>query len=551
MTTELHDLLAHVGYEPRSQQTKLFELLTNVDQKGVIAQAGTGTGKSIAVLAAAAHARRKTGIQSLIVTPTRILQDQYMAKDAPAAAACFDLSITELRGRRWYQCDQSAPLLSEQSDRGCLGKDSGCSLASWAGHEGDDPFDVHSQHPDSLTPAYRCEYQEAKARAAWADIVVTNTDFWIINDRTLPSPVFDLRGAVFVDEAHQLEAKLKDYAGRAVRAKELGTHYDASGVHLARALEQFQDGHSGKITDDVIPLIQKCVFRKPNARDNGTFSDRALEIQEALEQMLHRATTTNDNCIVWSDGFSMRMDWVDISASANGLLTARPFGLVSATIPGSMPAALGVRDALVADVGHPFDYSKQGVIRISDVDGSYRYSKSPANLKARVAELREELAKVDGGALLLFSSFKDLDAVYTALSPELKRDGRLVLRQNDPDNPEQTNDEIGEKFKADGRAILFGSESFATGFDVPGSALEFVGIWKLPYPGKDPVTDALAKRFYPRYKDLMLTRVVQGVGRLIRTESDRGRVFIADSRADDLLKSKDLMVKHLGQFAKA
>lgn len=550
MTTELNDLLAHIGYTPRPQQTKLFELLTGVDNQGVIAQAGTGTGKSIAVLAAAAHARRKMNTQAIIVTPTRILMDQYMAKDAPAAAACFDMTITELRGRRWYQCDQSAPFFSMASEGGgCLGKDAGCSLASWAGHEGEDPFDVHQIHPDSLTPAYRCDYQEAKARAAWADIVVTNSDFWIINDRTLPVPVFDRFGAVFVDESHQLEAKLKDYAGRSVRAKELGTHYDAVGVKLARSLEQFQDGHSGRVNAEIMELIARAVDRKPNANDQGKFTDRALEVQEALQQMLHRLQNPGDNCIVWSDGFSLRMDWVDISASARGLLTARPFGLVSATIPSSMPAALGVPDAKVADVGHPFDYSKQATIKISEVDGSYKYSQSPGNLKARVAELRTEMARVEGGALLLFSSFKDLESVYNLLAPDLKADGRLVLRQNDPamDEP-MTNDELAEKFKADGNAVLFGSESFATGFDVPGSALAFVSVWKLPYPGKDPVTDALAKRYYVRYRDLMLTRVVQGIGRLIRTEADLGHVFVADARAEVLLKSKDLMVQHLAEF---
>jgi Rad3-related DNA helicases len=215
-----------------------------------------------------------------------------------------------------------------------------------------------------------------------------------------------------------------------------------------------------------------------------------------------------------------------------------------------MPEALGVGDAKVADVGHPFDYSKQGTLSISETDGSFRYAGSKANFEGRVNELREHIEKTKGGCLLLFSSFADMKRVYDRIAGDLQLNGRTVLLQND-EVTVRTNDELAAIFKEDGRAVLFGSESFATGFDVPGDALELVAIWKLPYPGKDPVTEALMKGYYPRYRDLMLTRVVQAAGRLIRTETDRGHVHIADSRAETIVKSKDLMVRHLGEFARA
>src|SRR5688500_6216594 len=127
MTNELHQLLAYIGYTPRPQRDKLFDLLSNVDTTGVIATAGTGTGKSIAVLAAAAKAFHDSGIPSLVVTPTRILMDQYMASDAPAAAECFGLTVAELRGRRWYSCDVSNDLVGEDEEsKGCLGRDVDC-----------------------------------------------------------------------------------------------------------------------------------------------------------------------------------------------------------------------------------------------------------------------------------------------------------------------------------------------------------------------------------------------------------------------------------------
>jgi len=554
MTNELHDLLSHIGYTARPQQEKLYDYLTGTDHDGVIVQAGTGTGKSIAVLAAAAHMYRKTGIQSLVVTPTRVLMDQYMAKDAPAAAACFDLEVRELRGKRWYNCDLSADYGSgEDSDgpTGCLTKDVGCSMRSWLGIEDDPDKDWRLVEPHELPGMiqHRCEYQEAKYWAARAEIVVTNSDFWIINDRTLPEPIFNPYGAVFVDEAHQLEAKLKDYAGRSVRMKELDKYYGEVGLNIARAAYKFRE-FTDKLDAKTMAAIKVAYEVGPEKRENGTIPERALEIQEALEKMVSRMETPSDNCLLWSDGWSLKMDFIDISVSAQSLLTARPFGLVSATVPSSMPSALGVAGtAEVYDVGHPFNYGEQAVLTISETDGSYRYAQTDGNLSARVGQLAAEIEKTKGGCLLLFSSFADMKKVYERLAPSLMASGRTVLRQNDELNP-MTNEQIAAKFKADGKAVLFGSESFATGFDVPGDALELVAIWKLPYPGKDPVTDALSKRFYARYKDLMLTRIVQAAGRLIRTETDRGRLWIGDSRAEGIINTKDMMVKHLKEFAR-
>ena len=550
MTNELHELLTFVGYSSRPQQEKLFALLTDDNPNGVIVQAGTGTGKSLAVLAAAAKAVRQTQRQSLVVTPTRVLMDQYMAKDAPAAAAAFGLKVAELRGKRWYNCERSIDLMDE-GEIGCAGKDADCSLPKWRRGQG-----LELAREDEDIEPYYCGYQEAKHLASEADIVITNSDFWIINDRVLPEKVFDPEGAVFVDEAHQLEAKLKDYAGRSIRAKELKSHYLGRGARLAKALEGYQNGNADRVHEHVVNAMRECWNRGPGETDPKTgevkATERGLEIQEALGKMLFRLSGDgrNDNCIVWSDGFSLKMDWIDIAPSAAELLNARPWALVSATIPSSMPAALGVPDARVEDVGHPFNYAEQGVLRISTTNGAFKYASSPANFEARLEELREELAAVKGGSLLLFSSFKDMEQVYYALKDELWAAGRTVLRQNDPLNY-LTNAELADKFKADGKAVLFGSESFATGFDVPGDALEFVSIWKLPYPGKDPVTEAVMKRFYPRYRDMMLTRIVQAAGRLIRTETDRGRIFIADSRARDFLSSNDLMVRHLRDFAAA
>lgn len=523
MTNELTQLLDHIGYSERPQQTRLFEHLITLDNKGVIAQAGTGVGKSIAVLAAAVHLHRKFEKQVLIVTPLISLMDQYMRSDVPSTADCFKISIEELRGKRHYKC--------EKDEEGCPGHEGGCTGESWTAGD------------------HWCEYRDQKARAMAASIVVTNADMLIVNDRLLPEPFFDREGPVLVDEGHTLEPKLRAFSDRKMRADWV-ERVNASGKELAKFIGRFKREPETVTGSTELPGLLEAFMASIQAQSAAGLepSKRDLELYESATKIYNRITTPHENALVWANGEALNLSWVDVSGSARELLTARPFALVSATVPGSMASSLGVSDAKIVDVGHPFDYGKQATLSISNVNGAYQYSREKSNLQKRAAELKSHVLKHEGGALLLFSSFKDMEAVYEELIRDLRTAGLTVLKQGG----QMDNKELGAAFKAHGNAVLFGSESFATGFDVPGDALRLVGIWKLPYPGKDPVTEALMRRFYPRYNDLMLTRVTQAIGRLIRTVDDKGHVWIGDSRAEGkILGDNSLMVRHLKEFARA
>jgi ATP-dependent DNA helicase DinG len=117
------------------------------------------------------------------------------------------------------------------------------------------------------------------------------------------------------------------------------------------------------------------------------------------------------------------------------------------------------------------------------------------------------------------------------LRPEL---GRLALIQG-----EAPNASLLERFRADGRAVLFATASFWQGVDVPGSALRLVIIDKLPFEvPSDPLVAARCARLEERGEQPFIKYLVpeaaialkQGFGRLIRTRSDRGIVAILDSR---------------------
>jgi ATP-dependent DNA helicase DinG len=99
--------------------------------------------------------------------------------------------------------------------------------------------------------------------------------------------------------------------------------------------------------------------------------------------------------------------------------------------------------------------------------------------------------------------------------------------------------ELLAEFKASGRAVLLGTDSFWTGVDVPGEALSQVVVTRLPFENPaHPVAEARAERCREQGKSpfaeltlpAALVKFRQGIGRLIRNHTDEGRLVILDSR---------------------
>jgi Rad3-related DNA helicase len=556
VVNELQHLLEVRGFAERPAQNRLFEHLIRADNTGVVSQAGTGTGKSMAVLAAAAHKARALGKQSIVITPTLTLMNQYRDGDTPWAAKAFDdLAFAELRGRAHYWCEmtKSGDEMMGEYLGGCGGSDAGCTKNGYLGH--DDFCDKDENCGHGL--GWVCEYQAAKILAMEADVVVTNADMLIVNDRILApmeANFFDLDGALFVDEAHTLDQKFRDYASRSLHFKGLERFKFAgtAGPTAARWLKG-QDGGKA-LTAREIPASAMAALRDiaaaniPDPRPKDGLA-KQRETQEAVVRILAYADDPHDSAVLHINQQALKMDWINVSQSSGELLRARHFGLVSATVPKSMAATLGVADAPFADVGHPFDYGKQAWLGFSAYGGDYRSAQSPANFEARVNELVDLLKRSKGGALLLFSSFKDMEAVADRVIPQI-RDvvGATLVQDREGDAADRQ--VLADKFRADGNAVLFGSESFATGFDVPGNALRLVVVWKLPYPAVDPVANAIRSASYQRYEDMMRVRAVQAIGRLIRTDSDKGIVWLADQRGKKLLDPTDPLTSHIPEFAR-
>ncbi|MDR1010331.1 MAG: ATP-dependent DNA helicase, partial [Opitutaceae bacterium] len=143
--------------------------------------------------------------------------------------------------------------------------------------------------------------------------------------------------------------------------------------------------------------------------------------------------------------------------------------------------------------------------------------------------------RVPGGSLVLFTSYNDMRAAARMLARDFTDSNRPFLMQGDG----LSRTELTRRMREAGNAILFGTDSFWTGIDVPGPALSQVIIMRLPFEvPTHPVLEARAEWIRDHggnpFNDLTLPDALikfrQGVGRLIRAATDRGVVTLLDSR---------------------
>ncbi len=193
---------------------------------------------------------------------------------------------------------------------------------------------------------------------------------------------------------------------------------------------------------------------------------------------------------------------------------------------------LGIEGGNELILASPFDYRSRVVIytdpRIPDPGPRTRDA-----YEDRVIEDIEKIVQAtEGGAFVLFTSYRVLDKAYEALAPRLSR--YRLFRQGEGERYKML-----EEFKSRPDSVLFGTTSFWQGVDVPGENLRCVIIAKLPFGVPDePVFQARIERIREAdgdpFHELQLPEAVimlrQGFGRLIRHRNDYGVVAILDPR---------------------
>lgn len=141
----------------------------------------------------------------------------------------------------------------------------------------------------------------------------------------------------------------------------------------------------------------------------------------------------------------------------------------------------------------------------------------------------------NGSVLVLFTSYSMMNNVFERCKNDIREMGYTFMKQG-----EAPRHEILERFKSDMTSVLFGTESFWEGVDVPGEALRQVIMTRLPFSvPDDPVAEARQEEikrnggnpFRGYSLPMAVIKFRQGFGRLIRSRSDRGIVLLLDVRA--------------------
>ena len=181
----------------------------------------------------------------------------------------------------------------------------------------------------------------------------------------------------------------------------------------------------------------------------------------------------------------------------------------------------------------PFHY-KENLMLLLPRDGvGYRNDQSEEYVKYVASAVKEAILYSGGGALILFTSKRMLEDVHRIVAAELPDFNIMWQGNGDPRSV------LLRKFKEDEDSSLFATSSFWEGIDAPGNTLRLVVIVKIPFQvPTTPIYKARCAHLEAegRFPFVELTvpeaaiKLKQGLGRLIRTEEDKGIVIILDNR---------------------
>jgi len=222
---------------------------------------------------------------------------------------------------------------------------------------------------------------------------------------------------------------------------------------------------------------------------------------------------------------------------------------------------LGLSKAEVAvaeNVESPFDFEAQGLLFVPPGlperrPGSGGGRGDPGRNEASPEALEPQGRAHRGRALLLFTSRKMLAAFRPRLEAALPEITFFVQGEG------LSRTQLLERFRATPASALLGLASFWQGVDLPGDALSLVVVSALPFaPPDDPVLQARIREADAQREGLgfigiqvpqMTLKLKQGIGRLIRTRTDRGVVAVLDPRL--MLPSEDRLGKRYAAQVRA
>lgn len=541
------------GFVEREQQLEMALAIESAikNNKQLVAEAGTGTGKTFAYLVPALL----SGGKVIVSTGTKTLQDQLFNRDLPNVrdALKIPVGVSMLKGRANYVCHYHLTH-AEQEGRFASRDDAKYIPIIKAFAENSKTGDKAelTKVPEDATVwpqvtstrdnclGQDCEFykdcfvMEARKNALAADVVVVNHHLFFADVMLRDEGVAELlpsANAVIFDEAHQLPDVAGMFFGEDISTSQLmELSRDSMMAHLSVAKDCLE-------FDKVIPVLEKTcrdfrlVFKFEGSRmpvqkalELKNFTQAYEDMQAALEQLnqvlenqaardpvLEKCwqrgealslqleqwiKATNNNLVRWVEVFTQ-----SVQLHATPLSVAEGFGKQLNAEPRAWiftSATLAVKN----DFSH---YQAQMGLLDADTgfwQSPFDYQKqallyapsdmpdpNSAAFPASVASIALSVIQASQGrAFVLCTSLRAMREVHALLKESFSENGMEYPLLL---QGETTRTELLDRFRAHGNAVLVGSQSFWEGVDVRGEALSAVIIDKIPFaPPDDPVLSA-------------------------------------------------------------
>ncbi|THE15116.1 ATP-dependent helicase DinG [Bacillus timonensis] len=311
-------------------------------------------------------------------------------------------------------------------------------------------------------------------------------------------------------------------------------------------------------------LINKVNYQKQQIIQNkslftplqlGLFNDYILTIDLLMEKcsLIENILNVNQHQLTWIEidpkgpvnSAALLVEPTDISDFlADHFFTfKKSVVMTSATLTVDdsftyMIERLGLVDfqPLTLSIPSPFDFERQAALMVpTDLPliNSVSQDEFVDSISDQIAKIAK---KTNGRMLVLFTSYEMLQKTYLNLKDREQLEQFVLIAQSISGGSRA---KLTKNFQAFDKAILLGTSSFWEGVDIPGEDLSALVIVRLPFaPPNDPMSIARAKEIQEKggdtFRDLSLPdaiiRFKQGIGRLIRSEKDKGVIFILDRR---------------------
>lgn len=589
------------NYRPREGQLAMAAAVDEAMRNYglLVAEAGTGTGKTFAYLVPALM----SGAKVIVSTGTKTLQDQLYDRDIPMVRSALrvPVSIALLKGRANYVCHhhldraRTEGRFTSRESAQHLHEITAFALRTRSGDKSEldsVPEDaaiwsqVTSTRENCLgsdCPRLKdCFVMEARRRAMEADVVVVNHHLFfadvVLRDEGA-GELLPASNAVILDEAHQLPETASLFFGESVSTAqilELARDSRVAAMAYARDFAPLPEAALGleKAARDLRLECGDTPGRVParSLASNTGFAAAVRQVDEALAVLIERlhmqaerhadldkarerAYDLTERLRRWRDEDGKdRVRWVEVFSQSAALNSTplsvasvfrrqlevgqRAWIFTSATLSvgndfSHFCGRMGLEDAVTARWESPFDFERQALLYLPR---ELPDPNTPGYTGAIIEAALPLIRAAGGRTFCLFTSLRAMREAHRLLTEAFAAQGLTypLLAQG-----QGSRSELLDRFRALGNAVLVGSHSFWEGVDVRGDALSLVVIDRIPFaPPDDPVLaariEALEQQGGSGFLDYQLPEAAitlkQGVGRLIRDETDRGVMMLCDPR---------------------